>query len=274
MSVLRQQNWLGQQRIDVPHLRAVESSIAADFDLLAGQILAGSQPLVVKGFNVLTTGAVGNPATSLVLNTAGGIILHPTANEAGTIFGVSENQLSELLNSTNSKLDGNFTPNTTNYIGLNLKREADPETSDLVAFLDANTLEESIKTVPLARTLGYRIIVTTTDFSILPNVLPIAKVVTNSNNIVVSIEDARPMLFRLAQGGSIPNSQSSYIWNSRRENASGDVFAGGDKDLSSLKNFADAVMTRLWELGGGEYWYRPTSDRDIKLTFGNPTLPS
>ncbi len=36
--ILRQQNWLGQQRVDAPHLRSLESSAAADFDVLAGLI--------------------------------------------------------------------------------------------------------------------------------------------------------------------------------------------------------------------------------------------
>lgn len=274
MSIIRQQNWLGQQRIDVPHLRALESSIAADFDILAGQMLAGQQPLVIKGLNLVTSGAIGNPATSLVLDVAGALILHPTASEPGTIFAVLDSHPAELLNSTNSIVDGNFTPNTTNYIGLDLRREADDETADLVAFLDANTLTESTKTVPLARTLKYRIIISTNDFSILQNVLPIAKVITNSNNNVTAIEDARNMLFRLGQGGSVPNSTSSFAWGSRLENTSGNVFAGGDKELGSFKDFADAVMTRLWELGGGEYWYRPNSDREVKLLFGQPTLPS
>lgn len=274
MSVLRQQNWLGQQRIDVPHLRSVESSIAADFDLLAGQVLAGKEPLVVKGFVLLSATALNGPATSLVMVTAGGVILHPTASESGTIFAVPETQESEILNSINSRVDGSFTPGTTNYIGLDLRRQADSSTSDLVAFLDANTLEESSKTVPLARTLDYRIVISTADFSATPNLLPIAKVTTNENNNVDSIEDARPMLFRLAQGGSTPNSTSSYSWLSRRENTTGDVFGGGDKEIGSFKEFADAVMTRLWELGGGEYWYRPTSDRDLKLAFGTPTLTS
>ena len=33
MAVLRQEQFLGQSRIDVPHLRAIESGVAADFDV-------------------------------------------------------------------------------------------------------------------------------------------------------------------------------------------------------------------------------------------------
>jgi hypothetical protein len=43
MSANRQLNLLGQWRLDVPHLRSIESSVAADFDLLAGSMLGGGQ---------------------------------------------------------------------------------------------------------------------------------------------------------------------------------------------------------------------------------------
>ena len=47
----RQSNWLGQQRVDVPHLRAMESSVASDFDVLAG-IISGQDSYVIKGFQI------------------------------------------------------------------------------------------------------------------------------------------------------------------------------------------------------------------------------
>ena len=65
MAILRQQNWLGQQRLDTPHLRSVESAVAADFDLLAGKILGGDQALVVRGSDLVSSGAVGTVASYL-----------------------------------------------------------------------------------------------------------------------------------------------------------------------------------------------------------------
>jgi hypothetical protein len=273
MSVIRQTNILGQQRLDVPHLRALESSIAADFDLLAGKVMAGDRPLVVRGFDIGTASAIGNPASTLQLNVAGSAIIHGTASEHGSIFSVPANQAVEVLNSTNTNVSGSFTAGQTNYVGLDLRRGADDSTADLVMFLDANTLVETPKTVPLARILKYKIVITTTDFSSLPYLLPLAKVTTDSVNTVTALEDARPMLLRLGSGGSVPNRVNAFPWASgRQETTSGAVFSGGDKALTSLKDWLDAAMTRLWEIGGGQYWYSPTADRNVTLIWTGSTF--
>lgn len=268
MSVERQANILGQQRLDVPHLRAIESSIAADFDLLAGRILAGGQPLVVRGMALITANAVGNPATSLQLQTANSIIMHSLASEHGTIFAVAADQPVEVLNSTNPNVTGSFTAGQVNYVGLDLRRTADDSTADLVQFMDADSKLETPKTVPLARTLNYTIVISTSDFDTNPNLLPIAKITTSSTNVVTAIVDARPMNFRLGSGGSVPNSTHAYPWaTGRAEISSGSVFTGADKDIVSTKDWMDAVMTRLWETGGGEHWYSPTADRNVNLVW-------
>lgn len=281
MAVIRQQNLLGQQRIDVPHLRSIESGAAGDFDLLAGQIMGGKQALVVKGFNLITTGAGGRQASTLQINVSGGIVIHHEASESGSIFFVPLDRDPETLSSTNSNVTGSFTANQVNYIGLDLIRSADSSTSDLVKFMDASTDLETPKTVPLARTLNYRFVISTEDFSSNPNVLPIAKVTTDANNNVATngdgaiIEDARNLMFRLGQGGDAPNNQYAFPWaGTRYENLTDNVFAGGDKGIDSLKSWMDSIMTRLWEVGGGEYWYSATSDRDTKLVFGPDVLVS
>lgn len=273
MSVLRQANLLGQQRIDVPHIRAIESSICADFDLLAGKVMAGFNAMVVSGFTVITTGAIGASATALQIVTAGSILLHPLATESGTIFSVPSNRAVEILNSANARLSGSFTANATNFVGIDLRRTPDGTTSDLVQFLDPNTDTETPKSVPLGRTLDYVILVSTQDFTTTPGVAPIAKVVTDSNNLVTSITDARQMMFRLGSGGSIPDIFSSYSWpGGRSESTSDNTFGDGDKVISSMKDWVDAVMTRTWELGGGEHWYSSTADRNVKMVRTGATF--
>jgi hypothetical protein len=194
-------------------------------------------------------------------------------SESGTIFWVPSTREIEVLNSSNPRLSGSFTANQTNYIGLDMKRSADIDTTDSAQFLDANTRAETGKSVPLARTLDYRIVVGTTSFSSQPTILPIAKVVTDSLNNVVSIEDARRMMFRLGSGGDFPDVQSAYTWpGTRAENLTGDVFAGGDKPIDSLKTWMDAVMSRLWDIGGGEYWYSATADRNVNMIWTGATF--
>jgi hypothetical protein len=272
MSIIRQANLLGQQRIDVPHLRAIEASIAHDFDVLAGKILAGGTPLIARGFTILPY--TGTPAAStLKLRTADSVILHPEASESGTIFSVPSTREDEVLNAANSRVQGGFTAGTTNYVGVDLRRTADATTADVVQFLDADTGKETPKTVPLARTLDYVIVISTQDFSTTPGVAPIAKVVTDANNNVVSVEDARNLAFRLGTGGAIPDPEYFFSWPGGRSEPSGNTsFSAGDKSITSLKSWMDATMTRLWELGGGEHWYSATADRNVKFARSGPTF--
>lgn len=275
MSVLRQLNLLGQQRVDVPHIRMLESSIAADFDVLGGRIVAGSRPLVVRGFT-LTNYTAGTPAVNVQLNVADAILMNVGASEAGTFLWVPSNRSAETLDSSiNSRVSGGFTASQTNYIGLDLSRKADSDTSDLVQFLDANTLIEQPKTVPLARTLDYKIVISTVPFSAQPNIVPIAKIKTNSSNQVASlstdVEDARNLAFRLGAGGDFPNRNYSFGWSDGRvefntvTGTTVNQFRGGDKIIQSQKDWMDAVMTRIWEIGGGENWYSPVADRNIRM---------
>jgi hypothetical protein len=273
MSANRQLNLLGQWRLDVPHLRSIESSVAADFDLLAGQVIGGGEAYVVRGFEIAMASALNNPATSLQLIVANSALIHPLASENGSIFSVDAAAAIETLSVTNTKIVGGFTANATNFVGIDLRRLADDSTSDVVMFIDATTRVQTPKTVPLARTLDFRIVISTTDFAATPHVCPIAKVTTNSSNLVTAVEDCRQMLFRLGRGGSNPDRSYAFPWlGNRSEGTSGTtVFDGGDKELVSLKDLLDALMTRCWELGGGQYWYSATSDRDIKLAKG-PTV--
>lgn len=282
MATRRQQNWLGQQRVDVSDLRSVESGVTADFDILAGKMMAGRQPLVIRGFTISTTNAAGNPAEQLQLSVASGLLMHFGASESGTIFMVEDGAATEELSATNSKVRGGFIANSVNYVGLDLVRAEDIGTSDLKQFLDADTKQEIPKTVPVARTLNYEIVISTQPFSITSNVCPIAKVETNTNNNVVAITDSRNMLFRLGSGGDTPDSLNVFTWadSTRRENnqyfepptSAADPFAGGDKEIVSLKEWMDSIMTRLWEVGSGEYWYRPTTRDGIKLVCGQPVI--
>lgn len=264
MAVIRQKNWLGQQRCDVVHLREIESGVAGDFDVLAGSIMAGRYPLVVTGFTLVTSNIF--QAEDLQIKVAGAALIHFHASTSGSIFQVPSDRANEILASTNARVSGGFTPSQVNYIGVDLRRSADITTVDEVMFLDANTSTEDPKEVPLAITEEYNIIISTTDFSLTPGLAPIAKVTTGPTNDIVLVEDARSMMFRLGSGGTSPDAGNYYPWPAgRKEGSTGDVFVGGDKVIGSQKSWMDATMTRLWETGGGEFWYSPTADRNVKM---------
>lgn len=275
MAIKRQLNVLGQQRIDAPHLRMMESAVAADFDALAGEVMAGGQALIVKGFALSTSQMTGQPASSLQVVVAGSALIHPLATEAGSVFTVPDSTANEQLSISNAKVEGSFTASATNYVGIDLRREADETTADTVTFLDAVTWQETPRLVPLARVLNYRFLISTTDFSATPHVCPIAIVTTTSTNTISAIVDARQMSYRLAAGGASVNNRNAFTWAQGRSVEAGTVdaaFTGGDRAIGSGKEWQDAIMTRLWELGGGERWFTANSDRDTKLCLGGTGL--
>lgn len=266
MSVLRQLNVLGQMRLDVPHIRSIESSIAADFDVVVGRGWAGDRGLVVRGFTLSNT-LVGTTASEIQLLAADAIVYNVNASESGSFLWVPPDRPVELLNTSNPKVSGSFTASTVNYIGIDFKREADDSTTDLVQFLDANTLLENGRNIPLGRTLDYTILISSAPFSTTPNIVPIAKVTTDANNKIASIQDARTMMYRLGSGGDNPNAQFAYTFPfGRQENDVANKFTGGDKNILSNKDWMNALMTRVWELGGGENWYSPTHPKNIRVT--------
>lgn len=272
MSVLRQFNYLSNERLDLPHFRSIESSIAADFDAIVGRSIAGDRALVIRGFT-LSNATVGTPATDVQLLAADGIVYNVNASESGSFLWIDSSRTPDSLNSSNSRVTGSFTANSVNYVSIDFKRSADDSTTDLAEFLATNTLIETPKEVPLGRTLDYTITISSAPFSATTNLIPIAKITTDSSNQVSAIQDARPMMYRLASGGDFPNAQHAYTFPfGRQEDNVTDTFTGGDKNIISEKDWKDALMTRVWELGGGENWYSPTADRNIRLTKNPSTV--
>jgi hypothetical protein len=274
MAVKRQLNVLGQQRIDAPHLRMLESAVAADFDALAGGVLAGSRALVIRGFAIASSGMTGQPAANLQVVVGGGMLIHPLATEAGSVFTVADSAPNETLSTSNANVEGSFSAGY-NYVGIDLRREADDSTADTVTFLDTVSWTENPRLVPLARILKYRFVISRTEFAATPHLCPLAVVNVTPSGGVTSISDARQMAYRLASGGSNANNLNAFIWPQGRSVEASTVdaaFTGGDRAIGSSKDWQDAVMTRLWELGGGERWFTANSDRDTKLCLGGTGL--
>lgn len=275
MAAIRQGNFLGQARIDVRDMRAIESAMAADWDIFAGQMFAGKRPSVLYGMNLLTTNAINAPALDLRVSVADALILHYGATDSGTIYRAPSDRVSEQLTTTNPRVTGSWSAGVTNYVGLVLIRTADATTADVSKFYVPDTDSEVAKTVPLGRTLDYKFFISPLPFSAQSTILPIAKVILDANSKVsgtvvlpaVAITDAREMMFSLGRGGDQPN-RSPYPWpQSRVEAYGGDVFAGGDKAITSVKDWLDAAMTRIWEIGGGSAWYSPTADRNVTMVW-------
>jgi hypothetical protein len=190
-----------------------------------------------------------------------GALMHIGASQSGTIFMVPTGTQNQQLNSAiNTAVVGAFTPNALNYVGIDYTRFIDPTTDAQVYIWDPTNKSETTLVAPRAQILEFEIVIST---SVWPaNVLPIAIVTTDAGNNVVSITDSRWLLFRLGTGGTNPNPFFIYPWiDGRAENPvssssdSIDPFFGGDKQLLTLKDWMNSIMSALLEIKGTTYWY-------------------
>jgi len=267
MAITRRVNQLSQMREDVPDLKAIESAASADFDLLAQSLISGaSSPYVINGFAInMAANPIGGAASNLQVVVANGALLHTTASQSGTFYLVPSTAAPVTLNAaTVSNVSGAFVPNANNYIGLDYYRFQDASTDVQRELWDPSTNQEDSIIAPAAIVLNYELVISSTLWA--SNILPIAVVLTDSGNNVVSITDARPLLFRLGTGGSSPNPFNTYSWpEGTSENPvttfsnGSNPFYGGDKAITDLKDWIDAVETQILYLGGGPYWYSPAS---------------
>ena len=285
MAVRRKNNILNQQRLNVPELRSIESSVSNDFDeLIKGLITGQGKSYFINGFEINMTGAINSSATGLQVIVADSAVLHGNSLESGTFYTVPVGTPNEILNSnTNSRVSGSFTPNALNYVGIEYERVIDPTTTAQSYFWNPSSKSEFTKTVPAAIILKYKFVITSSVWA--SNVLPLAIVDTNSVNNVKSVEDRRPLLFRLGTAGSTtPDATYSYPWTNhsegREENfwkssSSTSPFRGGDKQIKSEKEWKDAVMSMIKEVKGTPYWYSENTGGSIlklKLDIANSIM--
>jgi hypothetical protein len=266
MGVQRRVNWISQQRVDVPDVRAIESAASNDFDqLIQALITSNGEGYILRGFDLAMAGAIGGAASGLQMNVSSAAILHSLSSQSGTFLVVPNGTSPQTLNSaTNTIVDGAFAPNALNYVGLEYERFIDDTTAAQVYIWNPTTNSETTKVAPRAQILRYRIKITTSTWA--TNVMPVAIVTTDAGNNVTTIQDARRLLLRLGTAGrSTPNPFYSYPWTAQSEgrvenppvSSSNAVnpFEGGDKMLYTMKDWFDAIMSALKEIKGTTYWY-------------------
>ena len=264
MAIRRQNRLYSQQRLAIPQMKAIESGVSADWDSFLRNMWAGTtQPYVINGLTInIGAASFTQTADNLTLNSLNAVILNNTALESGTLLAIPGFS-AESLNSTNSRVVGSFVAGATNYVAINYIRQADTSSIDTVYLFDKNSNTEFNKQLPISTILDYQIVINTTGFGIND---PIATVVTNSGNVPTTITDSRYLMFRLGTGGAAPNPFYSYPWSSGRTeppissvNSAQNPFTGGDKQLLTMKDWMNAVMTSFKEIKGSSYWYAATS---------------
>jgi len=254
MAIKQLVNWLGQQRVDIPDLRAIESGIIFDFKSLI-QCFVGDTPYILRGFTIPVTGISG-PATSLQLVVDSAVVWLPD-DQNGSFLRVESGTPNEILSPSNTKVVGSFSPGA-NFVSIRFNRATDPSTNDLVSVWDVDSQTEFTETAPRGLVMNYEIVI---DGSTFGNNAPVAIVNVSGSN-VTSIKNCKQGLFRLGTGGANPN--ISNVWSYAVDpennllatsNASPDPFTGGDWELQNFKNWADAVMTQFKILQNSTFWY-------------------
>jgi hypothetical protein len=252
MSNKQSVNFLPNQRIDVPDLKSMDSSVIYDFATLLRCFQDGT-PYILRGFTIPFQAS----KTALALNTADSIIWAPD-QAAGSFLKVDAGEAPQALTSANSKVVGSFADGALNFVSIRFNRAADASTADIVTQWDDDTKTEFTVTAPRGLVLNYEIVISQSDFS---TNAPVAVISINSTGTVTNIENAKNGLFRLGKGGATPDVNYSYNITTNPENplnaTSGayDNFAGGDWQIKNFKEWMDAVMSAIKNILGSAYWY-------------------
>lgn len=272
MSVLGRILVSSAERLDLPDLLSIDSYAAGDWKFFLKGLVGDSKPYILKGFNVIDpTNAIGTQSCSI--SVAESVVFYPGANAGSFFVGLEDG------NAQAAPLVPELRKNAVNYVYLTLSTTN--TSTDTRAFWDPDkdggAGGEFTQDINTESILKVEVNVSTGSFP--ANTIPVAKV-TVGPVVITAIQDARDLMFRLGTGGINPDPFNTYGWRSlpsspyqRNEppttmTAGGvDPFQGADKNILTLKEWMDAIMSKLRELGGTTYWYEDTSTFSIISNF-------
>ncbi len=253
MALLQRSRVLPQQRIDLPDYENIENFICADFKAIHKNIWS-KENFVFSGFE-----ATGTGTTDLAISLAGSSCI--LGEDDGVVF-IGAPSLSALTTSS-------LTPSSTNYVEISIGQ--DTGGADSRAFWDQTAAAgeggEFSQIIDTYTFLEANLQINTTNFTGDADKLPICEVDVNGAGVITEIRDSRNLFYRL---GRRSNTSFKYSWTSRTE-PTDTQFSGADKDITSLKQFFDALMSRIAELAGTDKWYE-LSNVSIVGTFRNTAL--
>ncbi len=261
------------ERLDLPDLLSIDSYAAGDWKFFMKSLVGDDKPYVLQGFDIIDPDqSIGS--TSVSIQVADSVVYYPGSSAGPFFHGLEEG------NALAQPLIPELKKNSTNYIYLTFSTS--DQSRDTRSFWDPDKEGgdggEFTQDVNTESALIVDINVSNSSFPL--NTVPIAKVVVGAN-FIESIEDTRDMMFRLGSGGLNTDPSSTYSWrelpdSSYTRNEPSTVmtnsldpnpFQGGDKNILTLKEWMDAVMTKLKELGGTTFWYQDTSTYNLISLF-------
>lgn len=264
MAILQRVALYPNERLDIPDARSLEGFSLNDWRFFIKGVMAG-QSYVVQGFEVSNYANIFLvPGFKIRLSTVA--LLHPSATTQAAGFYVTNGQEADAVVTLSAS--------AMNYVEADLSTASG--TPDVRAFWDpgANSGEGGEYTDTVDTVINLQLNVTSNVSGFTSGKIPLYKVITNSSGVVTSLTDCRPMFFRLGTGGNTPDPFASYGWpnlpdssKARQEGAvtvttatiNNAPFQGGDKNIKTLKEWMDAVMTVVREIKGTPYWYTGTA---------------
>jgi hypothetical protein len=259
---------------------SIDSYSAGDWKYFIDTLVGEDTPYIIKGFDVANPGfAIGTQSISV--NIADSAMYYPGSGAGSFFYGLPAGT------AFTAPLVPSLILNSTNYVYLTFTTLATAEDTRAFWDPDANggTGDEFTQEVNTESVIQVQVNVSTGSFP--DSTVPVAIVVMNATAIT-SIEDARPMMFRLGTGGIDPNPANRFAWpaipSAQYEQLETPItitsssqpnpFQGGDKNLTSLKQWMDAVMSQLANLSGSQYWYEDNATfslislfNDLNITF-------
>ena len=261
MAVLQRVALYPQQRFDTPDARALEAFSQNDWNYFLRGMFS-QKSMVITGFAVSNYANIFTvPGVKLKLSDVS--LIHPEAKTGASGFYVSagnEKDVTLVLN-----------PASTNFVEMDLK--STPGVRDVRAFwdmgADAGKGSEFTDNVDTVINLDIEVTANVAGFSV--GKISLYKIVTNAQGLVVELTDCRPMMFRLGTGGSspdafataefpaIPDATHAEFENnvtSTEATPTNAPFYGGDKNIKSLKQWMDIIMTRMKQINSTSFWYQ------------------
>lgn len=241
MSMLQKVRILGNERLDLPDFDRLSAFACADLKALHKYIWTADN-FVVGGFV-----ATGTGTDTLSVALAGSAAIYGA--DDGTVY-IGAPTLSALSTT-------NLTPGTTNYVEIVI--DLDTGGSDSRAFWDqtaaGGTGGEFSQIVDTFTFQEATFSINTSNFTGDADKLAICEVDVNGGGVITAIRDGRNKLYRLGRRGDVT---FDFSWASRTEPAT-TAFTGADKDIETMKEFIDAVLTTFKEMKGTTYWFEVAS---------------
>jgi len=241
LALLQRVRILPNERLDLPDFNNIEGFVCADFQAIHRNIWS-KENLVISGF--VATGT-GGSELSVVL--AGSVSIY--GNDDGNLF-IGASSLSPLTTSS-------LTPSATNFVELVLSQ--DTGGADSRAFWDQTAsggqgaeFSQIVDTFIFTKST---FVINTSNFSGDTDKLKVCEVDVDGTGTITEIRDSREMFYRL---GRPSDTTKVFPWVSRTEPVATD-FTGADKDITTMKEWQDAVMDRIKENSGTTFWYETPS---------------